>query len=103
DPEPEQAGLGSSLDVGALAADDAGRAVTGRPVDAELGSQLHLAPAVRDRPADEDLVVPGPVDVRGVEERYAFVERRADRGDGLVPVGRAVPFAHSHAAEALGR
>src|SRR5580693_4013321 len=86
----------------ARSAQDAGLAVGAGPVDAELGGQLHLAAAVRDRTADQYLVVAGAVGVRRVQERHARIERGVDGGDGLVPVRGAVPFAHSHAAEALG-
>jgi hypothetical protein len=102
DSEPAEAGLGGPLDVGTLAAQDAGLAVCAGPVDAELGRQLHLAAAARDRPADQYLVVAGAVGVRRVQERHPRIERGVDGGDRLVPVGRAVPFAHPHAAEALG-
>jgi hypothetical protein len=102
DAEPDQAGLGRPLDVGSLAADDPGLAVGAGPVDAELGRQLHLVPAAGDRPADQHLVVARPVGVGRVEERHALVQRPVDGGDRLVPVGCAVPFAHPHAAEALG-
>ena len=68
-------------------------------VDAELRRELHLVAAAGDRPADQHLVVPGAVDVGGVEERDAELERAVDRGDRLVPVAVAVALAHPHAAE----
>jgi hypothetical protein len=76
--------------------------VARRPVDAELGGQLHLVAPVRDAPADQDLVVARAVDVGGVDERHAQVERAIDGGDRLIPVGGAVPLAHPHAAQPLG-
>jgi hypothetical protein len=77
--------------------------VAGRPVDAELGGQLDLVATVGDAAADQDLVVAGPVEVRGVDERDAKVERAVDGRDRFIPVGGAVPLAHPHAAQALGR
>ena len=101
DAEPGQRRLAGPLHVVVLAADDAVR-VARRPVDAELGSQLHLVAPVRDAPADQDLVVARAVDVGGVDERHAQVERAIDGDDRLVPVGGAVPLAHPHAAQSLG-
>jgi len=77
--------------------------VAGRTVDAELRGQLHVAAAVRDRAADQHLVVTGAVDVRGVDERHAEVQGAVDGRDRFVPVGGAVPLAHPHAAQALRR
>jgi hypothetical protein len=65
DAEPGERRLTGPFHVGGLAADHAVR-VAGRPVDAELGGQLHLIAPVRDAAADQDLVVAGPVEVRGV-------------------------------------
>ena len=96
DTEPQQRRLAGPLDEVALTADDAVR-LTGRPVDAELGGQLHLRPPARDAPADQDLVVSGAVGVRGVQERHAQVQRPVDSGDRLVPVGGTVLLAHPHA------
>ena len=100
DAQPGQRRLAGPLDVGGLAADDAVR-VAGRPVDAELRGQLHLVAPVCDAAADQHLVVAGAVDVGGVDERHAEVERAVDGRDRLVPVGGAVPLAHPHAAQAL--
>ena len=57
----------------------------------------------RDRPADQLLVGERAVDVGGVEERDAELERAVDRRDRLVVVARAVELGHAHAAEADGR
>ena len=56
-----------------------------------------------DGPADQHLVVAGTVDVGGVDQRDAEVEGAVDGGDRLVPVRRAVPLAHPHAAQPLRR
>jgi hypothetical protein len=78
-------------------------AVAHGPVDAELGGELHLIAPSGDAPADEHLVVAGPVDVGGVKEGDAEVEGAMDGGDRLIPVTGTVPLTHSHAAKALGR
>ena len=58
----------------------------------------------RQRLADELLVRERTVDLGGVEERDAALDRRPDQGDRLLLVhGRAVAEAHSHAAQAEGR
>jgi len=98
--EPEQRRLAGPLDVAVLAPVGA-LAVAGAAVDAELGGQLDLVAAAGDGPADQDLVVAGPVNVGGVDEGDAEVQGPADGGDRLVPVGPAVELAHPHAAEAL--
>jgi hypothetical protein len=56
---------------------------------------------VRDAAADQDLIVAGAVDVGGVDERHAKIERAINGRDRLVPVGDAVILAHPHAAQAL--
>jgi hypothetical protein len=101
DAEPGQRALAGPLDVVVLAADDAVRVAAGA-VDAELRGQLDLVAPVRNGPADQDLVVPRAVGVRGVDERHAQVQGAMDGRDRLVPVGGPVPFAHPHAAQALG-
>jgi hypothetical protein len=40
------------------------------------------------------------IEVAGVEEGDAGIERGVDRRDALLPVGRAVHARHAHAAEA---
>src|SRR3712207_340559 len=52
--------------------------------------------------ADQLLVVPAAVDVRGVQEGDPEVQRPVDRRDGLGAVGGAVHLAHAHAAQAEG-
>ena len=66
----------------------------------ELRRDHVLVAMARDRPADELLVGQRAVELRGVEEVDAELERALDRRDRLVFVGRAVERRHSHAAEA---
>ncbi len=68
--------------------------------DTELGGQHDLVAASRDRLADQPLVRAVGVHVRGVEQVDTAVERGADGGDGLGPVGGAVGVAHPHASQA---
>jgi hypothetical protein len=68
---------------------------------AELRRQLNAVAAVRDRTADQPLVLERPVHIRGVEEGHAQLERALDRGDRLALVRRAVELGHAHAAEPL--
>jgi hypothetical protein len=42
------------------------------------------------------------VEIAGVEQRDAGIERGMDRGDALVAIGRPVDLGHAHAAEAKG-
>ena len=51
---------------------------------------------------DQQLVVPCPIEVPGVEERDPRIERSMDGGDALGLVGRTVQVGHSHAAETQG-
>jgi len=79
--------------------------------DAALGREDHLVPPVRDRAADDPLVLTEAIDVGGVDQRDAEFERAVDRGDRLGLVHRAVNTArlptvraaHAHTAQALGR
>jgi hypothetical protein len=70
---------------------------------AELDADGHLAsvPALQG-PTDEQLVVAHAVEVAGVEQGDAGVERGVDGGDALRLVGRTVDAGHPHAAEAEG-
>jgi hypothetical protein len=75
------------------------------PARVALGAELHAQPhgvavAAVQRAPDEHLVVPHAVEVAGVEQLDAGVERRVDRGDALRLVGRAVEVGHAHRAEA---
>ena len=87
--------VGSAADAGLVAV-----VVEGEP---ELGGDDDV---VADRPqglADELLVVERAVDLGGVEEGDAPVDRRAQEGDHLVARRRrAERLAHAHAAQPEG-
>ncbi len=71
-----------------------------RPDDAELGGEHDLVAAVADRATDQLLVVPLAVDVGGVEQVDAQVERPMDRRDPLGVTDASVGARHGHAPEA---
>ena len=79
-----------------------GWSVGRRPADPELRRDRHLVAAPGERPAEQLLVRVRAVDLGGVEERAAELERAVDRRDRLRLVGGAVEGAHAHAAEADG-
>ena len=93
--------LDRGADVGGAAVQvpDAAAGVGDEP---ELGRQHDLVAPVLDRPADELLVGVGPVDLGGVDEGDAEVERPVDGADRLGVVGArpGVGGGHAHAAEA---
>ena len=62
-----------------------------------------VAVAVAERLAEQELVVAHAVEVAGVEQGDAGVERGVDGGDALGLVGRPVEVGHAHQAEAEGR
>src|SRR5262249_36645661 len=66
---------------------------------AELDRELHFVAAAFDGAADQELVVPHAVEVAGVEEGDAPLDRALDGGDALVLVGLAVHAGQAHAAE----
>src|SRR5262249_31609914 len=70
--------------------------------EAELGGHLELVPTTGDRAPDEPLVGVWPVDLGGVEECHAELERAVDRPKARLLVALAVGPGHAHAAEALG-
>jgi hypothetical protein len=84
------------LRAGVVAEPRAARVALRAELDADDGA---VARAAGERAADEQLVVAHAVEVAGVEERDAGVERRVDGGDALGLVGRAVEIGHAHAAE----
>src|SRR6266542_4941022 len=105
DPESLERGLCDLLDV-------LGPAVEAAPVcftfegglEAELRGDHDLAAEGRQRLAHELLVRERPVDLGGVEEGDAVLDRRTDEREHLLLVcRRAVAKAHSHAAEPDGR
>ena len=70
----------------------------------ELGGDHHLVTDRRQCLPDELFVDERSVDLGGVEERDAPLDRGADQGDGVLAIGeRAVALAHAHAAEAERR
>ncbi len=70
--------------------------------DAELRRHDDPVAPPGDGAADEFLVGADAVDVGGVEQRDAAVERPVNGGDRLVLVPPAVEFRHAHAAETDG-
>ena len=72
-------------------------------VPPELGGDHDLIPIGGERLADEFLVGVRTVDLGGVEERDAAIDRGADQRDHLLPVGLvAVAAGHAHAAQSDG-
>ena len=70
---------------------------------AELDADLQIvAIAAGERFADQHLIVAHAVEIAGVEQGDAGIERGVDGGDALAAVGRAVEVRHAHAAEADG-
>ncbi len=67
----------------------------------ELGGEKDFVAAGLDGVADQLFVVAHAVDVGGVEEGDAEVERAKEGGGGLFVVAFAVELAHAHAAETL--
>ena len=75
----------------------------GRRGEAELGGDHDLVADRGERLADEGLVGERPVDLGGVEERDAEVDRFADDVDAVLFGNvEAVGVAQAHAAEADG-
>ena len=100
-PQTPERAFDSGADVRWAAVEVPG--VAGVRDEAELGCEHDLVAAVLDGPADQLLVVVGPVDLGGVEESDAEVECAVDRTDGLGFVGDAVRAGHAHGAEADAR
>ena len=71
--------------------------------DAELGGEEHLTASALDGTPDELLVGVRAVDVGGVEEVDAEVQRVADGRDRFRVVPSGIEIAHPHAAQADGR
>ena len=82
----------------------AARLAVGVELEPELGGDDHLLADGSESFAHELLVCERAVDLRGVEERDAALDGRAQQRDHLLPVcRRAVAEAHRHAAEPDGR
>ncbi len=105
--EPLQRGVGDLLDVRGAAVEPGDAAHAGallRDLETELRGDRHLVAHVLQRLADDDLVLVGPVDFGGVEERDADVDGLVQRGDGIRFRRAAIVDAgESHAAEPDGR
>jgi hypothetical protein len=99
--EAPQGAFDRGADVGWAAVEDTG-AAAGVGDHAELGRHHDLVAAAFDRAANELLVGVRPVDLGGVEEGDAQVERPVDRADGLgvVAAGAGVGGRHPHGAQA---
>ena len=70
---------------------------------AELDADLHVLPrTAAQRLGDQKLVVAGAVEIPGVEQRDAGIERGVNGGDALRLVGGTVDIGHAHAAKADG-
>src|SRR5215204_153537 len=79
----------------------AGPILRGIAQRAEFYADLEIvAVAARERVTNQHLVVAHAVEIAGVEQGDAGVERGVDGGDALAAVGRAVEIRHAHAAEA---
>jgi hypothetical protein len=100
--ETLQRALAGPLDVLGAAVDAAALSIVGVADDPELRREHDLIAAIGDRAPDEALVGVRAVDVGGVEEVDAELERAVDDGDRLVVVVRAIELGHAHAAEAEG-
>ena len=84
-PEPLERSLDAALDRLGPAVEPA--AVLAVEVEAELGGDHDLVAHRLERLADQLLVRERPVDLGGVEERDAAIDRRPDQRDHLAPVG----------------
>ena len=72
-------------------------------LEAELGRNHNPAALSGDGLANQDLVLEGAVNLRGVEEVHAQLQRAVNSGDGLRLVSTpAIGKAHSHAAKPEG-
>ena len=99
-PEPPERALDGAPDVVGPAVDpavvDPG---VGIDVPAELGGDLHPVAHRLQRLADHLLVGEGTVDLGGVEEVHAALDRGAQQLDHLRPVGQLPRLAVAHGAE----
>jgi hypothetical protein len=73
-----------------------------QPAELDRDLQIVAAPAGK-RFTDQHFVVAHAVEVAGVEQGDAGIERGVDGGNALAAVGGAVEVGHAHAAEADGR
>ena len=99
--EPLERALERRADVG-RAAVNVPRALARVRDEAELRGQHHLVAPAFQRPPDELLVGEGTVDLGGVDEGDAQVDRPVNGPDrlGVIQVIRAVGPGHAHGAKA---
>ena len=100
--QPLERALERLPDVLRRAVEAAPGGAVGLRLDAELGGDDDLVAAAGERAAEQLLVVVRAVQLGGVEEGDAELDRPVQRGDRLVGVGLAVEGGHAHAAEAEG-
>ena len=77
-------------------------AAAGRAQCAELDRQQRLVAPARESAAEQHFVVAHAVEVAGVDQVEAGVERGVDGGDALCVINRAVHARHAHGAQADG-
>jgi hypothetical protein len=100
-PEPLQRSVGDLADVSGPAIQADLLAGFGIDLEAELGGDRDLLAERRKRLADHLFVGERSIDLRGIEEGHAALDRRADQSDALLPVeGGAVTKVDPHASEA---
>ena len=102
DAKTREARLERAAHVFRAAVEAAHRRILRVAQDAEFGGEEDFVAAAADRAPDELLVGVRTVDVGGVEEVDAEVERAMDRRDRFGVVAAGVEVAHPHAAEADG-
>jgi hypothetical protein len=91
-----QAGFAGLADVVGLAADAANVGILGIAHDAEFRGEHDFVAAAFDGAADQLFVLMRAVDVSGVEEEDAEVERAVNGGDGFGVVESGVELRHAH-------
>ncbi len=99
DTEPPQARIARLAYIRGTAVDHALGRVGRIVLETELGREHDAVASTGDGTTDQLFVRVRPVDVGGVEQSDARVERSVDRGDRFDVVALAVEVAHAHAAE----
>ena len=75
-------------------------AALGVQLEPELGGDHHLVTPGREGFTHELLVRKGTIDFRGIEERHAAFDGRAEQRDHLLLISRrTIGIAHAHTAE----
>jgi hypothetical protein len=98
DAKAAEAGFAGLLNVGGLAVDAHPSAGIIAYI-AELRGEKNFIATIANGAADQLLIVSASVDVGGIEEVDAKVERSMDGLNGLFVIGGAVELRHAHAAE----